>query len=304
LPESEFEPALRGARAGRAAEAIPAVLATLHGRAPDDASVALAANALVEIGRLAELGGDLGAAERALAEALALRPGYADVHYRRACLLMRGGRVADARRALESSLAINPRYVAARLELALLDARQGLVGDALESLRTLSESISVDDPRVFRQGMQRLERAEWDEADSLLRRALHLQDSALQEELQGVRAHLEDGRAREAIAALRSLVPRYAVYPDLHALLGRAQLALGHYDDAIVSLSLALELQPSYHGARVLLAHALEGAGQLEQAQEQVAWVLQDDPAHAEALERRRDWASRAARGARRAAVR
>ncbi len=301
LPESEFDAALREARSGACARALELVLARVSERAAREGLAAPAAAALAEIARCAEAAGDLGVAERALTEALSLKPFYADLHHRRACLLLRGNRRAEARRALEAALGINPRYVAARLELALLDARDGLVGDALESLRELRSHIPIDEPRVFEQGIQRLERADWSEADALLRRALHLQDAALQAELGEVRARMDAGGVREATQALRAMLPRFAVYPDLHALLGRAQLTLGHYDDAIVSLCRALELHPGYHAARVLLARALESVGQPDQAQEQIALVLQEDPANAEALERRQEESRRAGKPASRA---
>ena len=93
-----------------------AVAERVRDRDAREAKAPEAANALGEIATLAEAAGDRGAAERALDAALALRPRYPDLHYRRACLLLRGQRWADARRALEAALIINPRYLAARLD--------------------------------------------------------------------------------------------------------------------------------------------------------------------------------------------
>ena len=299
LPESEFAPALRIARSGRFAEAMAAVADHVRDYEAREARAPEAANALAEIASLAEATGDRGAAERALEAALSLRPRYPDLHYRRACLLLRGQRWAEARRALDAALTLNPRYTAARLERAMLDAREGLVGEALESLRALSGAAGEDDTRAFQQGIRRLEHAEWEEADALLRRALHLDDASLEQELRRARELLAEERPREAGALMRSLLPRFGAYPDVHAVLGRAQIALGHFDDAILSLAYALELNPGYHDARVLLAFALEGAGQMVQAQEQVALVLEQAPDHAEALERAAEWARRGTQGVR-----
>jgi tetratricopeptide (TPR) repeat protein len=297
LPESEFNDALKIARNGRFAEAMAAVAERVREPAAREARSAEAANALSEIATLAEATGDRGAAERALEAALALRPRYPDLHYRRACLMLRAQRWADARRALDTALGINPRYLAAQLERAMLDAREGLVGEALESLRSMSGSAGDDDRRAFQQGMRRLEHADWDEADALLRRALHLDDASLEQELRRARDMVDQDRAREASALLRSLMPRFAAYPDVHAVLGRAEVALGHFDDAMLALARALELNPGYHDARVLLAHALEGSGQLIQAQEQIALVLEQAPDHPEALERAAEWSRRGAPG-------
>ena len=299
LPESEFAAALRVARSGRFAEAMAAVAERIREHEAREAKSPEAANALGEIASLAEAAGDRGAAERALEAALALRPRYPDLHYRRACLLLRGQRWVEARRALDAALTINPRYVAARLERAMLDAREGLVGEALESLRTLSAAAGEDDTHAFQQGMRRLEHAEWEQADALLRRALHLDDASLEQELRRARDFVGQDHPREACALLRSLLPRFGAYPDVHAVLGRAHIALGHFDDAILSLAHALELNPGFHDARVLLAIALEGAGQLAQAQEQVALVLEQAPEHAEAQERVAEWARRGSQGVR-----
>jgi tetratricopeptide (TPR) repeat protein len=300
--ENEFERAARNARGGRPADALLAIETALAGRRDLEACATPAAHALAEIARIAEESGDGLTARHALEAALQLRPGYADLHFRHACVLLGLQRRAEARRALDAALKLNPRYMAARVERALLDAREGLVGEALEALRTLSRDEAMQDPRAFQQGMRSLERADWDEAESLLHRALDLEDGALPRALLEVRARLESGDAARAVVALRSLLPRYGAYPDLHALLARAEMALGHNDDALIALSRALELHPEYHSARVLLAQVLECLGQIEQAQEQIALVLQHDPHQAEALERQRRWAERASRARRGAA--
>jgi tetratricopeptide (TPR) repeat protein len=293
LPESEFGDALRTARSGRFAEAMAAVAERVRDNDEREVKSAEAANALAEIASLAEAAGDRGGAERALEAALALRPRYPDLHYRRARLLLRGQRRVEARRSLDAALAINPRYLAAQVERAMLDAREGLVGEALEALRAMSSSTGGEDHRAFQQGMRRLEQAEWDEADALLRRAVHVEDASLEQELRRGRELIDQEQPREAAALMRSLLPEFGAYPDVFALLGRAEITLGHFDDAMLALARALELNPGYHDARVLLAHALEGAGQLVQAQDQIALVLESSPEHAEAKERVAEWSRR-----------
>jgi len=290
LPESEFAPALRHAREGRFDEAMRAVAERLRVVTERESRLPAAANALAAVAALADEAGDRGAAERALDQAITLKPRYPDLHFRRACVLLRDGRRPEARRALDRAIEINPRYRAALLERAMLDAREGLVGEAIESLRELSTATPDDDRRSFQQGLRRLERADWEEADALLRRALHLDDASLERELVHARELLDCGRKVEAALLLRAIAPRFAGYADVHALLGRAEIACGAFDDAMLALGRALELNPDFHDARVLLAHALEGAGQRTQAQEQLALVLECDPAHAEALARSADW--------------
>src|SRR5262249_60096640 len=125
----------------------------------DDGAAALAGMA-----RLVEACGELEGAAAARARALEVRPTHADLHYRRACLLLLLKRPGEARSALDRALEINPRYVAARIERAQLDAREGFLGEALEALRALSREAPLGESEDFLKGLGRLDRGEFDEA--------------------------------------------------------------------------------------------------------------------------------------------
>ncbi len=79
-------------------------------------------------------------------------------------------------------------------------------------------------------------------------------------------------------------------YPDVHYLLGCVELELGCTADALESLAQALELHPDFHAARVELARALDAAGQLAMAQEQIQAVLLKDPSNPAALRLQARW--------------
>jgi tetratricopeptide (TPR) repeat protein len=259
-----------------------------------------AARALAEIGRLASEAGQARAADEALVAALLVRPRWADVLFQRACVLLPLGHRQEARVLLDAALALNPKYTAARLERALLDARDGLLGEALESLRSLSRAGAVEEPRVFQQGMQSLERADWEEATERLRQAFHVGDADLSRTLTQVHAHLAEGRHAAAAAELRELLVGHATYPDLHALLGLAEMGLGTFDDAVASFGRALELNPEYHAARLDLARSLESLGLRGQALDHVALVLEVEPEHAQARDLQARWNVRGRSGAER----
>ncbi len=290
IPESEFAGALRAARAGRFADAIAEVERLTAGETPGEQRGIAAAEALAHVARLAEAAGDAGQGERALSCALGLRPDYPDFHFRRARLLTRLQKRAEARRALDRALELNPRYTAARLERALLDAADGFIGESLEALRARARDTEVGRPGVFQQGLESLERADWEEAGALFTRALELDESPLGGALEQARALLEEGEAERAAEVLRAALPEREGWPDLHFLLGSAELRQGHFDDALGSLARALELNPDFHAARPQFALALEATGASAQAGEQLALVLQCDPAHPQALELQRRW--------------
>jgi tetratricopeptide (TPR) repeat protein len=299
IPESEFGDAVALARAGGHAEAIERIDAAVRqGPLPTPRKIA-AAEALALVARAAETAGEAAQAADALEAALRLRPDYPDLHYRRARSLLALQRRAEARRELDRALALNPRYSAARLERALLDAADGFIGESLEALRALARETSVEKPGLFQEGIESLERADWEEAGALLTRALALDSHPGGGPLDRARALLDEGEAAHAAEALHAALSGREGWPDLHYLLGTAELQRGHFDDALASLARALELNPDYHAARVQFARALEAVGALPQAAEQVGLVLQHDPGHTQALELHERWTSRGRRAGR-----
>jgi tetratricopeptide (TPR) repeat protein len=288
-PESsnDFESFVARARDGEVDAAIESVLAAAADSAHREWR-ARAVDALTRIGRLAEAGGDFERAERAAHEASRLAPGFADVHYRLACVRLQMQRRSEARRDLEAALRIHPRYVAARVELALLDAREGMLGEALGTLRQLSGEVREEGATSFGRGLASLEQAEWDEAGAHFREALSLGDANLA--VQEFHARRERG---DRAGARRVLVEALAIhdgFADLHCLLGTVELEEGSFDDALASFCRALELQPDYHAARLQLARTLESLGDPVQAEEQAALVLEVDPRHPQALELCERW--------------
>jgi tetratricopeptide (TPR) repeat protein len=300
-PPPEFELPLRLAREGLRDEAIAWIEHSMHERQLPDSVRAAAAAALVRIARFAEDADDWARAERAIGAALDLRPGFPDLHFHRARVLLAAGHRAAARAALDAALALHPGYVAARVELALLDAREGLIGESLAALRALARECRVEEPRAFERGLARLEEADWSEAGAFLSRALRLSDPALEERLERFRALLEAGDAGTAAALIRDTLEQHPGYPDLYFLLGSAELRQGHPDDALASLARALELHPDFHAARVQFARALHAVGDSGPALRALGQVLEAEPGHTEALELRQRWAARppAARGPR-----
>src|SRR6267378_2718533 len=297
-PATRFEPCLEIAESGRFADAVSRVLDlaagdTGAGEAPDDSRAAAAAQALLRIARMAEGGHDAASADRALENARRLRPNYADLHFHHGALLARRGKRVEARRALEAALSRHPRYLAARVELAMLDAREGRIGEALSALREIQRDSKIEEPRAFQQGLSSLERADWEAAEVLMRRAVRGADPKLEQALDRYRALMSKGEAAGAAEVLRDVLEGHESYPDLHVLLGSAEMALGHYDDAVSSIARGLELNPDYHGARIQLALAFDALGDRAAATEQLQLILQADPDHAPARELLEHWVPR-----------
>jgi len=230
----------------------------LLGLHPDESTLHAAVSLLRRLAREAEAAGDLSGAIVALDTAVRLAPGFADLRFQHAMALLGRQQRTDARRALQAALKINPNYLAARIEMALLDAREGLLGQSLQSLRALGDDPRLEEPGAFQQGIRRLQQAEWDEAGSLLRRALKLSDPLLDGVFERYHALMDGEEPERAAAVVREVLDRFSAYPDLHFLIGSAEMRAAQFDDAIVSFARALELNPDFHVARLELARALE----------------------------------------------
>ena len=237
---------------------------------------------LADVARMAESAGELEVAQRAL-ERASQAVEWADVHCELGCLLARRGRRADARVAFERALALNPRYRTAVVERALLDASEGRIAEAMQTLRVLAAEGALAELGTFQQGLERLGDADFDDAAPLLRRALHSGDLWLEEQLLAYQQLVYAGEHARALAALRTAATERPAYADLQLLLGAHELQVGAADDAIESLTRALEINPDYHAARVELARALEAIGDTPQALAQLEQVLGVDAVHAEA---------------------
>jgi tetratricopeptide (TPR) repeat protein len=292
-PSESSIPDLQGERAlvaeGRFEEALDGIRRRLGPR-PAREAAGTAAPLLRRIAREAEAGGHGPIAAQAMELAVSIAPTFADLRFHFAIVLLGLQRRAEARRELQKALEINPAYVAARVELALLDAREGLVGESLEALRSLARQTNVEEPGAFKRGLKSLQQADWDEAASLLRRALKLSDPILDGVLERFHAHMDAGEHLDAARVVRDVLPRFEGYPDLHFLLASAEFREGHLDDAIASFARALELNPDFHAARTELARALEALGEVAQARDQVGLVLERQPGHPQAAEMRDRW--------------
>ncbi len=240
------------------------------------------AAALGELARAAEVGGDLEAAARAL-EVATKAVEWADLLCQLGCVQSRRGRRAEARSAFDRALILNPRYRTAVVERALLDAREGRIAEAMQTLRVLAAEGALSEPVAFQRGLERLGQADFEDAAPLLRRALHGGDAWLEEQLRRYQELLFAGDQESGLQLLRLAASERPHYPDLHLLLGSHERQMGAFDDAIESLTRALELNADYHAARVELARTLEALGDSEHALRQLDLVLAADAEHAEA---------------------
>lgn len=282
------------ANQGRFAAARRRALSTLaHSAEPHPDERAAVAATLAEIAQRAVAANAIDEAEQCLRAALRQRADFADLRHRLAGLLESQQRFEEARVELVEALRINPGYVAARVSLALLDARMGQLGEAMDALRRLEQNRRPAEADSFDRGLRSMQAADWEEAESLLRRAYGLSEGSLDDAIARFMRQAQGGNLAEARAIARELVGVHPDYPDVHYLLGRVELELGNAAEAMGSLAQALELNPDFHMARLELARALDALGQPAMAQDMVNAVLQRDPQNPAALGLSARWARR-----------
>jgi tetratricopeptide (TPR) repeat protein len=281
-PGSPREIAQRMAEQGELAQAVRWLESALEETAAPEERQDLAAG-LAELARSAEAAGELDAAQRAL-EAATRVVEWADLFCRLGSLNARRGRRSEARSALDRALAINPRYRTAIVERALLDAREGRIAEAMQTLRVLAADSTLTEPGAFREGLEHLSQAAFEDAAPLLRRALPGGDGWLEGQLRHYQERLFADDMPGGLAVLRDAAEQRPGYPDLQLLLGAHERRMGSYDDALASVTFALELNPDYHAARVELARTLEMLGDTPQSLRQLELVLTREPGQHEAL--------------------
>jgi tetratricopeptide (TPR) repeat protein len=246
-------------------------------------------------------GGDVAGAIAALERAAALRPHYADVHFRLGRLYQRADQVQRARAAYERALEINPRYFEARLALARLlvhlDAGEAALRHLHEAARSgpeyaaghLQELLETVPAHGAASANSR------SRLEALLDTLLAGPPSPVAARLEIARAALRAGDNIVAITELKRMLEQHPTFPDLHNLLGVAYDHEEMTDDAIEEFETALRLKPDYIDARLNLGLALVERGRDAEALRHLQRVAGTQPDNAMARDLLHQIATRSA---------
>ncbi|MGH2543614.1 MAG: tetratricopeptide repeat protein, partial [Ardenticatenaceae bacterium] len=194
-------------------------------------------------------------AERAYSQALERRQADTTVRYNRAVVRHRLGHRDTARRDLEAILRIEPNHLGAHLELTGMAFEEEEYDVALQHART---ALVVDDT---------LFEARFSEAATLM--ALEANEEA-----------------RESLGRLRA---DYHEKPFIEQLYGELLASEGETVGAIASYRRVLAAEPENHQVRLKVAGELITLHHFEEAQQEIAQVLEEDPDNLDALATRAD---------------
>lgn len=199
------------------------------------------------------------------------------------------GDMGAAERYFRESLTDNPGYIPTRIRLA----RVLLANGRLDAAEALFDYVLRDAPNnaacLDGKAQVLMERQQYAEAAELLRKALEIQPAAdrLNYTLgQAYRALGDNEKAQEHLAVIGTRDPLFAdpVFSQMRAYSRSAEqfMSVGHeaarngdYPAAVRYFSRAIEIDPESIMARVSLMRALEAVGQIDLAEKQLDYVIE-----------------------------
>jgi len=227
-------------------------------------------------------------------QALGYSPGYADLHQRIGRLLHRQGRLAEAAEALRTALRINGDFAEAQLSLAFALLAMGSSAEALKEFQRARELVlrAVEEP--FVRGREALIAGGREDAEEFMREAFLRRPHQFAHYYRLGLEALQREQYEQAISALRRAADSQSGFPDVFNTLGVALCESHRVGEGVTEFRRALRCNPDYAVARLNLAYALSTVGQIAEAEQEVRAVLRTEPENAagrallQALESRR----------------
>lgn len=219
-----------------------------------------------------------GEAAEQLEKAIAIEPGYADVHFNLACLYENIGRFDASAEELRRAISINPNFFKVRVMLAKNLHRGGHHAEAVEELSELLATA----PTFFIEQVKELIRLikadeHLEKREAIFNSLLEERPSTAQVSKQVSLEAIQNGDYDFALNELRKAIAMNPDYPDLHNLIGIAYANKGMTDDAVMEFETALKIHPDYLKAHLNIALTLYEKGVHEEAMNHLETVLRLD---------------------------
>lgn len=222
--------------------------------------------------------GDLDSSLREMEAAVAIKPMFADLHYKLGALYVRKQRLEDACNCFRNSLDINNKFFRSRIYLSRilleLGDKDGAIREAVAS--------KLSCPNFYRESLDALVvalRGNHDEdIAKLFAEMIEERPSSAQISKELAVEAIQNGNMDEAIRELKKSIALKPDYPDLHNYLGIAYGNSGMVDDAVHEFEVALKINPYYAKARLNLALLYYENSRFDEAQAQIDHVLKVQP--------------------------
>ena len=224
-------------------------------------------------------------AEGELKFALMLHPEYADLNLHLGVVYYKQGKLEDASLSLQKALSINPKYSKAMMYLGLSKLSMHDVS-GIDWIRQAAEVQPTYRDARYQRAMVMWEAAENHNAFLLLEDLAETDVDATARLIEKALELLRDSMYAEAADVLNEAIDMHPYYADLRNYLGQSYVGQSLMDLAIGQFQKALDINPSFVGARINLASAYEQRGRAIEAAAELRHVLTICPGNIEAEER------------------
>jgi len=283
IPKSEFSKALNLFNSGEYHKAL-ARFQELQGIAEQAGDVDRATldlytcEAHVALAKEASDKNDLDGAIREMESAVAIKPKFADLHYKLGGFYAQNGRYEDAGRCFQASLDINNKFFRSRIYLSAISLKLGNAEAAVNEAIAARQSC----PNFYRESLDALvmslRMGRQEEIEKHYSELIEERPSSAQISKELAIEAIQNGNMDEAIRELKKAIALKPDYPDLHNYLGIAYGNAGMVDDAVQEFEVSLKINPYYLKARLNLALLYYENTRYEEAQSQLDQVLKVQP--------------------------
>ncbi len=238
------------------------------------------AGALGKLARAEVASGDWPKALHYLDDAVAIRPGFADLRILRAQVFHALKREEDRMFEIRFALDLNPKYGFAILHDGIFKVEHG---EREVGLARLKEAAIADprlDSELYRSSMALFEKGDKDSAIAKIKDVVPVQKTDPEDIVRAADKLSHEGRWRDAEESYRNaleIAPRFA---DVRCKHGQILLQLDEIEQAIAEFREAITINPRYADAYAMLGIAYRRAAREQDAMDAFRAALEVDPAH------------------------
>jgi Tfp pilus assembly protein PilF len=222
--------------------------------------------------------GDIAGALSEMEAAVAIKPQFADLHYKLGMIYANEQRWEESAGSFRASLDINNKFFRARVCLSMVLRAAGQSDAAIREASDARTSC----PNFYRESLDNLVVAlrtdDTESAERLYAEMVEERPSSAQISKELAIEAIQNGNSDEAVRELKKAIAIKPDYPDLHNYLGIAYGNQGMVDDAVHEFEIALKINPYYSKARLNLALVYYENNRFEEAQAQIDQVLSVQP--------------------------
>ena len=202
-------------------------------------------------------------------EMLRQRPGFADCHLQMSKIAAAAGNLDAALKAAAKAVALGPKNERAHLQLAALLQERGDLDGAIGHFRQAQAlEPNAPDTRVML-GRALADKGQLDEAATLLGATARTQPESTRAALQLGYVLAKQGKLAEAVLSYRRALSLDPASAEAHAYLGSALASQAQWDEAITHFERALQGRPENGELHDWLGVALREKGRAEEARGQ-----------------------------------